>query len=189
MSWGGSPVPKRTAMVREPYIPKYGRRGVVWLPTILNRLLFYGLVCGNGLAIFKEARKILLIVIGSICVMLGVIGIFLPLVPTTCFLLLAAICYGRSSTRFYNWLMTNRWFGEYTLNYREGRGISRKQKLVTILFLWLTIGSSAWFVVTLWRLRLLLLGIAVGVTIHLVMIKTRPAKSCSSSFEVRLRRG
>lgn len=116
--------------------------------------------------------RILLLVSGTLCVVLGVLGMFLPVLPTTPFLLLAAICYARSSKRFYSWLMTNRWCGEYIRNYREGRGIPLKQKVLTILLLWLTIGYAAWFVISLWWVKLILLGIAVGVTIHLVRIKT-----------------
>ncbi len=116
--------------------------------------------------------RTLLLVSGTLCVVLGVLGMFLPLLPTTPFLLLAAICYARSSKRFYNWLMSNRWCGAYIRNYREGRGIPLKQKVLTILLLWLTIGYAAWFVISLWWVKLILLGIAVGVTIHLVRIKT-----------------
>ena len=116
--------------------------------------------------------RILLIVGGTLCVALGVVGIFLPVLPTTPFLLLAAICYSRSSTRFYHWLVTNRWCGAYIRNYREGRGIPLKQKLLTLGLLWLTIGFSAWFFVSLWWVRLTLVVIASGVTLHLLRIKT-----------------
>ncbi len=116
--------------------------------------------------------RTLFIICGSLCVGLGILGMFLPLVPTTPFLLLAAVCYARSSRRFYHWLMTNRWCGEYIRNYREGRGIPLTQKVLTILLLWLTIGYTAWVVVSLWYVRLILVGIAVGVTLHLVRIKT-----------------
>jgi uncharacterized membrane protein YbaN (DUF454 family) len=97
---------------------------------------------------------------------------FLPILPTTPFLLLAAVCYARSSKRFYDGLLTNRWCGEYIRNYREGRGIPRQQKAVTITLLWLTIGATAGLAVSLWWMRLFLIGIAVGVTIHLLRIKT-----------------
>lgn len=120
----------------------------------------------------KNLKRNLLIAAGTLCVALGVLGIFLPVLPTTPFLLLAAICYARSSERFYHWLLTNRWFGEYIRNYREGRGIPLRQKVLTILLLWLTIGYAAWFVVPLWWVKLILLGIAAGVTIHLLKIKT-----------------
>jgi len=120
----------------------------------------------------KDLTRILLIVIGTLFVALGVLGMFLPVLPTTPFLLLAAICYARSSKRFYNWLMTNRWCGEYIRNYREGRGITLRHKILTISLLWLTIGYAAWFVVSLWWVKLILFGIAAGVTLHLVKIKT-----------------
>ena len=68
----------------------------------------------------ENLKKNLLIAAGTLCVVLGVIGMFIPVLPTTPFLLLAAVCYGRSSKRFYHWLLTNRWFGEYIRNYREG---------------------------------------------------------------------
>jgi hypothetical protein len=119
----------------------------------------------------KELIKKLLILIGTISVALAILGMFLPVLPTTPFLLLAAICYARGSKRFYHWLMTNRWCGQYIRNYREGKGIPLRQKLFTILLLWLTIGYSVW-AVSLWWVQLILLAIAGGVTIHLVTIKT-----------------
>ena len=109
---------------------------------------------------------------GSLSVALGVIGIFFPVLPTTPFLLLAAFCYARSSERFYHWLLNNRWFGAYIHNYREGRGIPLTEKILAISSLWLTIGFSVLFVVQVMWVKLLLLAIAVGVTIHLVRIKT-----------------
>ena len=121
--------------------------------------------------------RALLIILGTLCVALGVLGMFLPVLPTTPFLLLAATCYARSSERFYHWLVTNRWCGEYIRNYREGRGIPLKQKAVTILLLWLTIGSTAWLAISQWWVRLILLGVAIGVTIHLVKVKTYKPKS------------
>ena len=120
----------------------------------------------------KNLKKNALVVCGTLSVGLGTIGIFIPLLPTTVFYLLAAYCYAHSSQKFYNWLMTNRWFGEYIRNYREGRGIPLKQKNFSISLLWLTIGYSVWFVVSLWWVRLILLAIAIGVTIHLMMLKT-----------------
>jgi uncharacterized membrane protein YbaN (DUF454 family) len=121
-------------------------------------------------------KRIALTAGGTLCVALGVVGIFLPVLPTTPFLLLAAVCYARSSKRFYDWLLTNRWCGGYIRNYREGRGLPLQQKALTITLLWLTIGSTAGFAVTVWWVRLILLGIAVAVTIHVLRIRTfRPA--------------
>lgn len=113
--------------------------------------------------------RILLIASGTFFVALGVLGLFLPVLPTTPFLLLAAVCYARSSERFYHWLLTNRWCGEFIRNYREGNGIPLKQKALTLVVLWLVIGYTAWFVVSLWWVKLILVGIAAGVTVHLAI--------------------
>jgi uncharacterized membrane protein YbaN (DUF454 family) len=120
----------------------------------------------------KRIVKGLLIGAGTLFVGLGLLGMFLPLLPTTPFLLLAAFCFARSSDRFYQWLMTNRLFGEYIRNYREGRGIALKHKVIALTLLWTTIGYAAWFLVPVWWGKAGLIAIAVGVTIHLVMVKT-----------------
>ena len=127
----------------------------------------------------KESRPIavllgrrLFILIGSLFVGLALLGIFLPILPTTPFLLLAAACYARGSDRFYNWLLNNRWFGGYIRNYREGRGIPLRIKLLAITFLWITIGCSAAFVVHTLPLRVILIVIAVAVTTHIIFIRS-----------------
>lgn len=110
---------------------------------------------------------------GSIALVLGIIGIAIPIMPTTPFLLLAAACYLRGSRRMYDWLMGNRWFGTYLLDYMEGRGIPMITKVLTLVVLWSTIGFSMIFITTNPILRVILLVIAVGVTFHLAMVKTR----------------
>lgn len=109
---------------------------------------------------------------GTLFVGLGVVGMFLPVLPTTPFLLLAALCYARGSQRFYHWLLHNRWCGAYIRNYREGRGVTLRHKLVGLFFLWLTLGYAAGFVVQPWWGKALLGAVALGVTIHLLTIKT-----------------
>ena len=121
----------------------------------------------------KQISKSIWIFGGTICVGLGVLGIFLPVLPTTPFLLLAAFCYGRGSVRFYHWLVKRSLFSSYIQNYREGRGLPLRQKLLSISLLWLTIGTTTWLAVTDWRLRALLILVAAGVTLHLGTIKTR----------------
>ncbi len=113
-----------------------------------------------------------LIVSGTVFLGLGIIGIFLPLLPTTPFILLAASCYARSSKRLYDWLLNNKWFGNYVKNYREGKGIPRKVKILSVSFLWIVIGYSVLFVVNTLSIRIILFLIAVGVTIHILFIKT-----------------
>ena len=117
--------------------------------------------------------RVVLVILGTLSVALGVIGAVLPVLPTTPFLLLAAALYARSSKRFYNWLLNNRLFGSYIRNYREGNGIPAKVKVFVICLLWLTIGSSAIFAIQNNYIRVLLFLIAIGVTAHLVAIKTK----------------
>lgn len=103
---------------------------------------------------------------------LGTLGIFLPLLPTTPFLLLAAVCYARSSEAFYNWLLNNKWFGQYIKNWREGKGIPIKTKILSISLLVLTIGYSVIFVVPIFIGRFFLILIAVGVSVHILSLPT-----------------
>jgi uncharacterized membrane protein YbaN (DUF454 family) len=120
----------------------------------------------------RSILRPLLIVIGTIAVVLGVVGMFVPILPTTPFLLLAAACYARSSERFLHWLLHNRLFGAYIRNYREGRGMPRTTKILTLAALWFTLGLSAAFATSALWLRLLLAGIGIGVTIHLLRLRT-----------------
>ncbi len=117
----------------------------------------------------------LLIIAGIFFVGLGVIGIFLPLLPTTPFLLLAASCFVRSSDRFYNWLINNRYLGKYIKNYREGKGVPVRTKVLGISLLWLTIGYSVLFVVRSNPVRIILILVAVGVTAHILSLRTLDA--------------
>src|SRR3970040_1641060 len=93
----------------------------------------------------KSVVRYLFIAGGLVAVALGVVGIFLPILPTTPFLLLAAFLFARSSEHFYRWLHTNRWFGAYLTNYREGRGLPLREKVLTLCALWLAIMISVTF--------------------------------------------
>ncbi|HAC35584.1 MAG TPA: DUF454 domain-containing protein, partial [Gammaproteobacteria bacterium] len=108
--------------------------------------------------------RVLLLVAGGLSVALGTIGIFLPLLPTTPFLLLAAACYLRSSERFYNWLVSHPLLSKYLLAYLDGKGIPRKAKIYTTLPLWVSLTISAWLVPITWvRIALVVIGIAVTI--------------------------
>ena len=119
-----------------------------------------------------DIRKAVLIFAGTVCVALGVLGMFLPLLPTTVFLLMAAYCYSRSSERFHDWLLNNRLCGSYIRNYKSGQGISMRQKVTTISILWVSISVSIWLLGGKFWVTLLLLAVAIGVTLHLVLLKT-----------------
>jgi uncharacterized membrane protein YbaN (DUF454 family) len=121
----------------------------------------------------QRVVRILLIVAGTISLALGAIGLFLPILPTTPFLLLSAACYMRSSERLHNWLINNRWFGEYIKNYQSGKGIPLKTKIVALSFLWLAILYSTFFVVDeIMIAQIALLIIAAGVSFHLIRLPT-----------------
>ena len=110
--------------------------------------------------------------VGTIAFGLGVIGVFVPLLPTTPFLLLAAACFARSSERLYTWLISHKWFGNYIRHYHEHKAITLRAKVMALTLLWGVIGCTAFGTVTAWWVRALLGIIAVGVTIHLLRLKT-----------------
>ncbi|MBU2536604.1 MAG: YbaN family protein [Chloroflexota bacterium] len=124
----------------------------------------------------EKLKRRLLIIAGTISTAIGIIGIFVPILPTTPFLLLAAACYLRSSQRFYNWLLNNRFIGAYVRNYLQGRGMPLKIKIITILLLWVTIACSIIFAVDNLIIRVILLIIAIGVTVHIILIRTAKEK-------------
>lgn len=111
-------------------------------------------------------------VVGIVAVGLGVLGIFVPLLPTTPFLLLAAACFVRSSPRLYAWLIHHPWFGKYILYYRTYRAIPLQAKVIVLVLMWAVMGYTAWRVTTIWWVRGLLAMIALGVTVHLVQLRT-----------------
>lgn len=123
-------------------------------------------------AVRPTAIKWMFLVLGFISLGLGVIGIFLPLLPTTPFLLLAAACFLRSSERMHAWLLGNRWIGSHLRSYREERAINRWARLGTLAILWgAIIFAAIWTVSDLW-LRVLLVAIGLAVTFHLVSLKS-----------------
>ncbi|PAV30594.1 hypothetical protein CIL05_05690 [Virgibacillus profundi] len=117
-------------------------------------------------------KKILLIIAGSLSLGLGVLGIFLPLLPTTPLLLLAAACYVRSSEKLYHWLITNKYFGSYIENYRMGKGIPLKAKIVSVVVLWVSMLYTVIFVIPLILVKILLLLTASYFTWFILKQKT-----------------
>ena len=118
-----------------------------------------------------DVRKIMLVFAGFVALGLGVVGLFLPLLPTTPLVLLAAACFSASNKRLEAWLLRSRVFGPFIDNYRTGRGISRLHKYASIAFLWLGLITSMIVLKTPW-VYILLCVVGVCVTTHLLMIKT-----------------
>ena len=125
--------------------------------------------------------KYFLIALGWFLVGLGVIGIFVPLMPTTIFFILAAACFARSSEKFYNWLIYHPKFGKFIRDYREHRGMPLKSKIIAVSMLLITIGSSAVFFTEKIYVRIILAVIAVGVSSYIISLKT--IKQTNPQFE------
>ncbi|KPB70425.1 YbaN family protein [Pseudomonas cannabina] len=115
--------------------------------------------------------RYLLAAVGWLSVALGVIGIFLPVLPTTPFLLLAAACFARSSPRFYHWLINHRQLGPWIRDYLEGNGIPLKGKVYAIGMMWASISLSCYLVPSNWA-RGFMLTSAVLVTLYILRQKT-----------------
>jgi len=128
-------------------------------------------------------QRALFFCLGSLFVGLATLGVVLPLLPTTPFLLLAAACYARSSKRFYDWLLANRVFGPTIRHWQENRCVALRTKIAAISLLVLTLGSSIVFFVPLWPVKFLLLGVGVWVVQFLVRLPTTPSGSARREAE------
>jgi uncharacterized protein len=130
----------------------------------------------------RKGRKITMgiwFTVGMICLVLGAIGIVLPILPTTPFLLASAACFCKSSPRMYNWLLSNKMFGEYIKNYREGKGIPLKTKITALTILWATIVFSTIFLLNrilpiqlVLPMQLIMVSVAIGVSTHILRLPT-----------------
>jgi uncharacterized membrane protein YbaN (DUF454 family) len=121
----------------------------------------------------SRIARLLWVVAGTISLAVGVVGVVVPVLPTTPFLLIAAACYLRGSKRMYNWMVANRYLGGYLRDYLEGKGISIRAKAASILLLWTLIVLSAAFATSDTVVRVVLIAVAIGVTLHLLTLKTK----------------
>ena len=90
--------------------------------------------------------RYLFVAVGTISLVLGVIGLFLPLLPTTPFLLLASACYVRGSERLHRWLLNQGRLGAIIRHYEAGEGIPRRAKILAMVMMWPSLAFSAWWV-------------------------------------------
>lgn len=116
-------------------------------------------------------KKTLYNIAGTLALLLGIVGIFLPLLPTTPFLLLASACYLRGSERMHRWLMSQRHLGPYLRSYQQGRGIPLRAKVTALALMWTSLTVSIWLVPLPW-VRVLLLLPGIFVTIYLYRMPT-----------------
>lgn len=121
--------------------------------------------------------KIILNFIGILAVVLGVLGIFLPLLPTTPFLLLASACFARASPTMHGWLRNNRVFGKYLRDYESGAGIPKRGKIWILIFMWGSMSYSIWRTELVWvRALIIIIGICVTVYLTLFVATMRSQK-------------
>ena len=122
---------------------------------------------------FKQTdMKYLLILLGSISLALGVIGIFLPLLPTTPFLLLSATLYVRSSDKLYQWLIHQKHLGTYIRNFREHRAIPLRAKIISVSMVWITLSYCAITISGNIWIKALFIVLAICITWHILSYKT-----------------
>ena len=116
--------------------------------------------------------KYLLIILGSISLVLGVIGIFLPLLPTTPLLLLSAALYVRSSEKMYQWLIHHKYLGTYIRNFQEHRAIPLRAKIISVSMVWISlIYCSITISENLWIIAMFIV-LAIGISWHILSYKT-----------------
>ena len=115
--------------------------------------------------------RYLYILFGTFCLVMGIIGIFLPVLPTTPLLLLTAFCYYRGSDRLYEWLMSHPYLGVHIRRFRERRIIPRRAKAYILTMLWASLLYCAYILTPIW-LKCLMMCIAVGVTWHILSYKS-----------------
>lgn len=127
-----------------------------------------------GMTGFTSERLIrgILIIAGFVFTGLGLVGIFLPLLPTTPFLLLAVACFAKSSKKHHSWLLDNKLFGSFIKDYHEKRGIKLRVKVIAISLLWISISYSVLFMVGNLFVSVIMVIIALGVTVFLIDLRT-----------------
>jgi uncharacterized membrane protein YbaN (DUF454 family) len=124
------------------------------------------------ISISDKVKRTLFVIIGTLFLIIGFIGVVIPVLPTTPFLLLAAACYIRGSKRIHNWMINNSIFGDFVKNYMERKGITVKQKIITLMFLWLTIIISIYYLIDSIPITIALFVIAIAVSAHILRIRT-----------------
>lgn len=117
-------------------------------------------------------RRALLISIGFFLLILGIIGVFLPVMPTIPFFIIASLCFSGGSNRFHNMLLNNRWIGSHVKNFQEHKEMELRKKVFVIVFQWIALGVTTIFLVKIMLIRILMIIMALGVTIYILSLKT-----------------
>ena len=116
--------------------------------------------------------KIFYCLLGTLSLIVGIIGIFLPVLPTTPLILLATYCYYRGSRHMYHWLMHHPYLGTYIRNFTEKKVIPLHAKILTLSLLWASLLFCAYILNPIW-LKALMIAIAIGVTWHILSYRSK----------------
>ncbi len=122
-------------------------------------------------SLFK-AKRGLFVVSGFVSLFLAILGIFLPILPTTPFLLLSAYCFARASKKWYDWLLNHKYFGKIIRDYHQRKGVTLGIKIYALSLLWITILISVIFAIEMFFVDVLLIFIAMVVSLHIIKLKT-----------------
>ena len=119
----------------------------------------------------RDIKKSILIILGTLSLGIGIVGIFLPLLPTTPLLLITAYCYLNSSEKLYEKLLNNKKLGPYIRDYIENKAVTKKVKKTAISVLWMSLITSIMFIENI-LIRVFLALLGLGVSIYIVSLKT-----------------
>ncbi|MFN8577107.1 MAG: YbaN family protein [Candidatus Sericytochromatia bacterium] len=119
----------------------------------------------------NKVLRIGLIILGTIFLILGIIGLILPVMPGTIFIILATACYIRSSEKLYLWIINNKWFGKYARLYLKEKAMPLKAKIIASVSLWFSI-SVSFYLVDKTFVRIILLLVGISVTSYFLYLKT-----------------
>lgn len=120
----------------------------------------------------KLVLKLFLIIIGTLSIALGLIGIVVPLLPTTPLIMLGAFCYVKSSDKLYQKLIRNKWLGRYIQDFREKNGITRKNKIISLSMMWISICATIIIVDVRFLIDAILIIVAVSVSAYILSFDT-----------------
>ncbi|MEG1584968.1 MAG: YbaN family protein, partial [Anaerovorax sp.] len=119
-----------------------------------------------------KIKAIILLICGFLSLAVGSIGLVLPILPTTPFVLVAAACFASSSPRLHQRLLRTKYFGEFIDNYQNKTGVTTAVKVRGIVFLWVTLSLSA-LIFSVLHVRLILLAVGICVSLHIILLKGR----------------
>ncbi|KAB8131801.1 DUF454 domain-containing protein [Gracilibacillus oryzae] len=124
----------------------------------------------------SKINRIMWTIGGLLSLVTGVIGVIIPILPTTPLIILAAFCFGKSSPALHYWLVTNRYFGHYITDYQKGRGVPIRIKVFAVIIVWISVLFTL-IIIPLLFVKIFMLFIALSVTIFIFTSPLLKAKT------------